>query len=93
MQTYVWSCFSCGTANAPEAQWCQRCECPARATVAEMTHYRRRFEGESDDPLALDNGILRGAAIFLFSHSIERTSSGKAPRLGPSLMSDVRSFE
>jgi len=116
MRTYVWSCFSCGMANPPEAQWCQRCECPARATVAEMTRYRRQFEGESHDPLALDNGIVRGVAIFLFivasgltsyaaplsvwlvagavaivaaalwrlsetpNRSIERTSSGKAPR-------------
>jgi hypothetical protein len=72
MGTYEWSCFSCGTANSSEAQWCKRCDCPARATVGEMTRFRAQLEsrGASISPAAppreTDLAVVRGR----WSHSL-----------------------
>ena len=44
MRTYVWSCLSCGAENLPNALRCQRCDCPACATVGDVQHFRARLE-------------------------------------------------
>ena len=43
MREYQWSCLACGASNAPGLSECERCYCPARATVREMQRHRERY--------------------------------------------------
>ena len=40
MPSYVWCCFACGSSNAPAAAACAVCQCPPRATVAQLEQFR-----------------------------------------------------
>jgi hypothetical protein len=40
MEAYVWCCLACGHANDPSRTSCEQCECPARASVLDITAAR-----------------------------------------------------
>ena len=52
MPTYRWSCFACGTSNAPSSRTCGTCKCPVQATSKQMEIHREALIESGGQPLA-----------------------------------------
>ena len=58
MKPYAWSCFACEYTNAADRTRCQRCDCPANATNAEVETARKVYLQRHGLPADMPTDVL-----------------------------------